>query len=49
MNKQLRAAFHDWSRLRNEFCKNPSKENEKSYKQSNKWDKVFKKGPSEVF
>ena len=32
INKELRKATHDRSRLRNTFCKTPTEENEKLYK-----------------
>ena len=32
MKKELRKAIYTRSRLRNNFCKNPTKENEKKYK-----------------
>ena len=44
MNKELRKAIYNRSRFRNNFCKSPTKENEKKYKiQRNKCVSLRKK------
>ena len=41
VNKELRKTIYDRSRLRNRFCKTPTKENEKLYKkQRNKFASI---------
>ena len=50
INKELRKAIHTRSRLRNIFCKNPTKENEKKYKiQRNKCMSLRKKSIEKYF
>ena len=50
MNKELRQAIYTRSRLRNNFCKNPTKENEKKYKiQRNKCVSLRKKSINKYF
>ena len=50
MNKELRKAIHTRNRLRNNFCKNSNKENEKKYKiQRNKCMSLRKKSIKKYF
>ena len=50
MIKELRKAIYTRSRLRNNFCKNPTKENEKKYKiQRNKCMSIRKKSLEKYF
>ena len=50
MNKELRKAIYTRSGLRNNFCKNPTKQNEKKYKiQRNKCASPRKKSAKKYF
>ena len=50
INKELRKAIYDRSRLRNRFCKTPTEENEKLYKkQRNKCVSIRKKSIRNYF
>ena len=50
MSKELRKAIHTRNRLRNNFCKNSNKENEKKYKiQRNKCMSLRKKSIKKYF
>ena len=50
MNKELRKAIYTRSRLRNRYFKNPTKENETSYKkQQNKFVSLIKKSITTTF
>ena len=50
MNKELRKAIYTISKLRNNICKNPTKENEKKYKiQTNKCVSLRKKSIKKYF
>ena len=50
INKELRKAISDRSRLRNRFCKTPTEENKKLYKkQRNKCVSIRKKSIKKLF